>query len=121
MVETEIGKPRKSQKITDNAAKTFDEEREYLVAPIPQPNLLIVRYLQGRAVQFLWQVSPEIGSTEARSFVEQFGFKVGDMKIENYPMVVNWTGISEGIEYEKISAMKSGDVYNNLTVIVKKK
>lgn len=43
------------------------------------------------------------------------------MKAEKYSMISNWTGTVKGIEFEKISAMKSGDVYNHLTIIVKKR
>jgi len=115
-IEEKFGKALKIQNITDNPVKTFNEEREYAVAPVPEDYLLIVRFSQDRAVQFLWNLPSKIGNQNAKEFVEQFGFNVNDMKAENYSMVVNWTGTANGIEYEKISAMKMSDVFNHLTV-----
>lgn len=120
-IEKKLGKALKIEKVTDNPAKTFDEEREYAVAFIPKDSLLIVRFLQGKAVQFLWYLPSEYGNQNAKEFVEQFGFNVNNMKTENYSMAVNWIGTANGVEFEKISAMKMADVYNHLTVIVKKK
>lgn len=121
-LEKKFGKAKSEKKVTDNSDKAFDEEKEFEIAPVVAPYLLIVRFLKGKAVQFIWNLPLDNGKSDAAEFVGDFGFNVKDLKSETFPKIVNWQGTANGVEFEKISAMKmSGDVFSNLTVIVKKK
>lgn len=118
VVEKTLGKPKTAKKITDVSSTLFDEEREYQFPQSEKPYTVLVRFYKGRAVQFL-TLAPE-GNSDAAKFVERFGFDVKALKPQTYSMITNWQGQIDGIEFEKIAAMKSGNNYNHLTVIVRK-
>lgn len=120
-VDQKLGKAKSAKKITDESSTLFDEEREYQL-PSAADYGLIVRFFKGKAVQFITTVPNSMSNQDAAKFAQSFGFDVSGLKAENYPMITNWQGSINGVEFEKIAAMKiSGDNFTNLTVITKRK
>lgn len=118
-VETKIGKPRWAKK-ADYASSSYDEERQYEIAPIPAPFFLLVRFLQGKAVQFMWAIPPQSGTSEPKELVEKFGFKIDGLEVKDFPNARSWKGTIDGIVFEEIRAIKGNSNYSVLNVIVKK-